>query len=75
MTIFFLLQATILVLEPSLMELLVETHVWSDDRQNRVQQFIDSQAQHFIVCSFSIIVFLSYYLMEFYEFFFFPGHI
>ena len=75
MTIFFLLQATILVLEPSLMELLVEIHVWSDDRQNRVQQFIDSRAQHFIVCSFSIIVFLSYYLMEFYEFFFFPGHI
>jgi hypothetical protein len=75
MTIFFLLQATILVLEPSLMELLVEIHVWSDDRQNRVQQFIDSRAQHFIVCSFSIIVFLSYYLMEFYEFLFFPGHI
>jgi hypothetical protein len=52
------------------MELLVETYVRSDDRQNRVQRFIDSRVQHFVVCSFSIIFFLSYYLLEFYEFIF-----
>ena len=28
------------------MELFVEMHVRSDDRQKEVQQFVDSQAQH-----------------------------
>jgi len=52
------------------MELFVETHVWSDDYQKWVQQFIDSQAQQFVVCWFSTIFFLSYYFLEFDEFVF-----
>ncbi|XP_011042404.1 PREDICTED: uncharacterized protein LOC105138102 [Populus euphratica] len=35
--------------EPSLMELFVETHVRSQDRQKGVQQFVDNRAQHFMV--------------------------
>ena len=53
----FLLQATILVPEPSPIEIFVEMHVWSDDCQKRVQNFVDSRAQHFMVCWFSIIIF------------------
>jgi hypothetical protein len=42
------------------MELFVETHVRSQDRQkgmqqfvdNRAQHFVDNRAQHFVVCSF-----------------------
>jgi hypothetical protein len=34
------------------MELFVETHVQSQDRQKGVQQFVDNHAQHFVVCSF-----------------------
>jgi hypothetical protein len=34
------------------MELFVETHVWSQDRQKGVQQFVDNRDQHFVVCSF-----------------------
>jgi len=34
------------------MELFVEMHVRSDDRQKGVQQFIDNRAQHFVVCLF-----------------------
>ena len=35
------------------MELFVETHVWSQDRQKGVQQFVDNHAQHFVVYSFN----------------------
>jgi hypothetical protein len=35
------------------MELFVETHVRSEDRQRGVQQFIDNRTQHFVVCSFN----------------------
>jgi hypothetical protein len=35
------------------MELFVETHVRSQDRQKGVQQFVDNRAQHFVVCSFN----------------------
>jgi hypothetical protein len=35
------------------MELFVKTHVWSQDRQKGVQQFVDNRAQHFVVCSFN----------------------
>jgi len=48
----------------------VETHVWSDDSQKEMQQLKDSRAQHFVVCWFTIIFFLSYYLPEFDEFVF-----
>jgi len=34
------------------MELFVETHVQSQDRQKGVQQFVDNYGQHFVVCSF-----------------------
>jgi hypothetical protein len=57
--------------EPSLIELFVKTHVWSDDRQKRMQQFVNSRAQYFVVCWFSIIFFLSYYFLEFNEFIFY----
>jgi hypothetical protein len=33
------------------MELFVEMHVQSEDRQKEVQQFIDNRAQYFVVCS------------------------
>jgi hypothetical protein len=46
----FILQATVLGHEPSSMELFVEMHVWSDDHQKRVQQFMDSRVQHFVIC-------------------------
>jgi hypothetical protein len=64
------LQATVFGHEPSSIELFVETHVWSDDRQKGMQQLIDSRNQHFVVCWFSIIFFLSYYFLEFDEFIF-----
>ena len=35
------------------MEVFVETHVRSEDRQKGVQQFVDNRAQHFVVCSFN----------------------
>ncbi|XP_052309367.1 uncharacterized protein LOC127905392 [Populus trichocarpa] len=34
--------------EPSPMELFVETHVRSQDRQKGAQQFVDNRAQHFV---------------------------
>ena len=40
----FSLTAMVLGRESSLMELFVETHVQSDDRQKRVQQLVDSRA-------------------------------
>ncbi|KAI5572436.1 hypothetical protein BDE02_10G013700 [Populus trichocarpa] len=40
--------ATSLGPEPSLMELFVEMHVRSEDRQKGVQQFIDNRAQYFV---------------------------
>ena len=48
----FFLQAASLGREPSPMELFLETHVRSQDRQKGVQQFVDNRAQHFVVCSF-----------------------
>jgi hypothetical protein len=33
------------------MELFVETHVLSQDRQKGVQQYMDNRARHFVVCS------------------------
>jgi hypothetical protein len=53
------------------MELFVETHMRSDDCQKEMQQFIDSRDQHFLVRWFSIIFFLSYYLLEFDDFIFY----
>jgi hypothetical protein len=50
---FFSLQAVSLGREPSPMELFVETHVRSQNRQKGVQQFVDNRAQHFMVCSFN----------------------
>jgi len=35
------------------MELFVETHMRSQDRQKEVQQFVDNHTQHFVVCSFN----------------------
>jgi hypothetical protein len=35
------------------MELFVETHMRSQDRQKEAQQFIDNRAQHFVVCLFN----------------------
>jgi len=54
----FILQATVLRREPNPMELFVEMHVWSDDRQKGMQQLIDSRAQNFMVCWFSTFFFL-----------------
>ena len=70
MTTFFLLQATVLGRESSPMELFVETHVWSDNCEKEIQQLVNSQAQHFVICWFSIIFFLSYFFLEFDEFIF-----
>jgi hypothetical protein len=50
---FFSLQATSLGREPSPMELFVETHVRSQDRQKGMQQYVDSRAQSFVICSFN----------------------
>jgi hypothetical protein len=50
---FFSLQVASLGREPSPMELFVETHVRSQDRQKGVQQFVDNRAQHFVVCLFN----------------------
>jgi len=62
--------------KPNPIKLFVETHVRSDDSQKDVQLFKDSRAQHFVVCWFTIIFFLSYYLLEFDEFIFsFSGDI
>jgi len=35
------------------MELFVEAHVRSQDRQKGAQQFIDNRAQHFMACLFN----------------------
>jgi hypothetical protein len=35
------------------MEPFVEMHMRSEDCQRGVQQFVDNQAQHFVVCSFN----------------------
>ena len=50
------------------MELFVEMHVRSQDRQKGVQQFIDNHAQHFVVCSFNhfisqVIIFIELNMM------------
>jgi len=50
---FFFLRAMSLGCKPSPMELFVEMHVRSEDRQNEVQQFVYNRAQHFVVCSFN----------------------
>ena len=46
------------------MKLFVEMHVQSDDRQKKMQQFVDSQAQYFVVCWCLIIFYLSYYVLD-----------
>jgi hypothetical protein len=66
----FILQVTTLGYEPSPVKLFVKMHVQSDDRKKGMQQFVDSQAQHFMIYWFSTIFFLSYYLLEFDEFIF-----
>jgi len=53
---FFSVQATSLGCEPSPIELFVETHVRSQDRQKGVQQYVDNHAQHFVVCSINQII-------------------
>jgi Holliday junction resolvase-like predicted endonuclease len=35
------------------MELFVETHVRSEDRQKGVQQFVDNRTQHYMVSLFN----------------------
>ena len=50
---FFFLRAMSLGCKPSPMEPFVEMHVRSEDRQNKVQKFVDNRAQHFVVCSFN----------------------
>jgi len=67
----FILQVTTLGYEPSLVKLFVKMHVRSDDHKKGVQQFMDSQSQHFMIYWFSTIFFLSYYLLEFDEFIFY----
>jgi len=46
------------------MELFVETHVRSQDRQKGMQQFVDNRAQHFVVFLFIHFFFVSYYFLE-----------
>jgi len=46
------------------MELFVETHVWSEDRQKGVQQFVDNRAQHFVVCLFNHFILLVIIFIE-----------
>ena len=48
----FSLYAASLGRERSPIELFVETHVQSQDRQKGAQQFVDNRAQHFMVCLF-----------------------
>jgi hypothetical protein len=57
------------------MKLFLKTHVQSDDRQKKMQQFVDSQAQLFVTCWFSIIVFFSISLNLMNLFFLFNTHI
>jgi hypothetical protein len=38
------------------MELFVETHVRSQDRQKGVQQYVDNRAQYFVVCLINQII-------------------
>jgi len=38
------------------MELFVETHVQSQDRQKGTQQLVDNRAQHFVVCLFNYFI-------------------
>ena len=50
------------------MELFVEMHVWSQDRQKVAQQFVDNHAQHFMVCLFNhfileVIIFIELNMM------------
>jgi len=57
--------------ELSPMELFVETHMRSEDRQKGVQQFVDNRAQHFMVSS--TILFrklLFFFWIEYDDFFF-----
>jgi hypothetical protein len=50
------------------MELFVEMHMWSQDRQIGAQQFVDNRAQHFVVCLFNhfilkVIIFIQLNMM------------
>jgi hypothetical protein len=38
------------------MELFVETHMRSQDRQKGVQQYLDNRAHYFVVCSINQII-------------------
>jgi hypothetical protein len=53
----------------------METHVWSDDCQKQVQQFINNRAQHFVVRWLQPFFFLTYYFLEFLFHFLFLGDI
>jgi len=55
--------------KPSPMELFMETYLHIDDRQNKVQQLVDSRVQQFYGMLFSTI-FLSNYFFESADFFF-----
>ena len=50
----FSLTATILGCESRSMELFLGMHVQSDDHQKRVQQLVDSRAQHFVDVGFQL---------------------
>jgi hypothetical protein len=52
------------------MDLLVEKHLQSDDCKKGVQQFVDSQAQHFVVFWLLTIFLFSYNFLQFDEFIF-----
>jgi hypothetical protein len=59
----------ILGCEPNLIKLFVETHV-RVMAVKKWQQYVDSQAQYFVICWFSTTFFLSYYFLESDEFIF-----
>ena len=72
----FILQITTLGYEPSPGKLFVKMHGQSDDRKKGVQQFVDSQAQHFMIYWFSTIFFLKLlFTWIWWIYFSFPGDI
>ena len=68
------MQATTLEQEPSPMELFVETHVRSDDRQKGCSGSSTTELNTLWYVGFQSFFFLSYYLLEFDDFiFYFQG--
>jgi hypothetical protein len=67
----FILQATTLGREPSLIELFYGNACAKWWPLKKMRQFIDNRTQHFMVRLFSTIFLLSYYFLEFYDFIFY----